>query len=748
VAIAWPYANGPFHIGHLAGAYLPGDIFARFQRARGREVLMVSGSDMHGTPVLVAAEREGSTAETVARRNDAINRKAFADLGVSFDLFTSTHTPLHERTVHEVFLTLLRNGYIDRRTEEYAYCPKHTRFLPDRYLTGECPYCGNPQARGDECDRCGRVLEPKQLKHPVCSLCRTPAEFRPSEHFFLKLERLESALGQFLADKDYWRPNVVAFTQNFRAQGLHATPITRDLDWGIPIPLDGYAGKCFYVWFEAVIGYLSASREWALRAGQPDSWRRFWDASEPVRAYYFVGKDNIYHHTIFWPSMLLGVGGYALPYDVPANEWLVIGGGKLSKSRSPGADVTIPSLLERYPADVIRFYAALLAPQNHDTEFQWEEFEQVSESILSNQWGNLVQRLLVFVRDKEGSVVPSPPPSWSAAGSPIGERLRAAHTAITRELEAVDLKEALELILVEIREGNKRFHDAKPWQADEATRRTSLYEGLWLVKAAATWLEPYLPHSSSEVYRMLGYPARSSPWDEATAPPTPGQKIGDVQPLFPRREPTRRPSAATPPSEPAPTASASSPPFDIRTALILSAAPHPSADRLYKLELDVGPLGHRTIVAGLRAHYTVEQLQGARILLLANLEPRTIRSVTSQGMLLATEAEGRVLLLHPPETARIGDAVVGGGEGSPVISIDALERTPLRVGAVVGVESGGTSRISLGDREVVVAGEWRIGERLVLRLFPSESRPAEVIRFGPGSPAFADPNVPPGSGVR
>jgi methionyl-tRNA synthetase len=749
IAVAWPYANGPFHLGHVAGCYLPADIFARFQRLRGREVLMVSGSDMHGTPVLVAAEKQGVTTEALASRIDALDRETFRALGISYDVYTSTHTPLHERTVHEVFLTLLRNGYIDRRTEEYPYCPKHARFLPDRYVTGECPHCGNPSARGDECDNCGRVLEAKELKRPSCSLCGTPAEFRPSEHFYLRIDRLSEPLEHFLSDKAYWRPNVLAFTQNFRAGGLHPTPITRDLEWGVPIPLDGYAGKCFYVWFEAVIGYLSASREWALRRGTPEAWHRFWDPSEPVRAYYFVGKDNIYHHTIFWPAMLLGAGGLTLPYDVPANEWLVLGGGKLSKSRSPEEDVSIPAMLERYPADVIRFYAALLAPQNHDTEFQWEEFRQVTETVLSNQWGNLVQRLLVFLRDREGGVIPQPPPEWSPERSPVGERLRATHAAVTRELDAVHLKEALELILAEVRETNKRFHDAKPWQADPGSRRIALYETAWVVQCAAAWLLPYLPTSSAGVFRMMGYEAPPRAWDEAPNPPPVGQRLREVRPLFPRPEspagsgrPETRPRAETPPEggDPAP--------LEIRVARIVNVEPHPSADRLYRLEVDVGPLGTRTIVAGLRAHFTPDQLRGARILLLANLEPRTIRSVTSHGMLLAADAGSRVVLLRPPEDARPGDAVTGIDAPSPTVSIDVLESTPLRVGEVMGPAENERSRVSLGDREVVVPGRWPEGERIVLRVRAKDGSVLDVLRFGPGRAATADRETPAGAKVR
>lgn len=752
IGIAWPYANGPFHLGHLAGAYLPGDIFARYHRLAGAEVLMVSGSDMHGTPVLVRAEKEGRSAREVAEQFDEVNRAAFRALGVSFDLFTSTHTPVHERTVQEVFLALLRGGYVDRRTEEYAYCPKHARFLPDRYVNGECPNCGNPGARGDECDRCGRILQPRELLHPVCALDGTPAEFRPSEHFFLRLDKLAPAVEHYLADKDRWRDNVLAFTRNFQKGGLRPTPITRDLDWGVPIPLDGYPTKVFYVWFEAVIGYLSAAREWALRTGQPDAWHRFWDPAAPVRAYYFVGKDNIYYHTIFWPAMLLGVGDLQLPYDVPANEWLVLDGGKLSKSRSPSEEVSLPALLERYPPDVIRFYAALLAPERHDTEFQWSEFRQVTEQVLANQWGNLVQRLLVFVRDQYGGKVPS----GAAVSAEFRTSLLAAHERIARAYEAVRLKEALEIALEEVRAANRRFHEAKPWASAEPERLRAVAEGLAFVKAAAVWLAPVLPHSADSVFRMLGYAHGPAPgtWGAALEPPPEGQKLGEVKPLYPNPALERTPRvepAGTP--APAPTGAGTGGvdrpvPLEIRAGEVLSVAPHPSADRLYQLEVDLGEHGQRTVVAGLRPYLQPSALQGQRVLLLANLKPRTIRSVTSHGMLLAAEAGDSVALLHPPASVPTGRGAGGLEAPARPISIEEFEQQPLRVGTVIAAAGEAATEVNLGERTVTVRGAWSPGTMLIVRTGGSSDGLLDVIEFGPGAAATVGAGAIPGAKVR
>ncbi len=756
IGVSWPYANGPQHIGHLASTYVPADQFARFHRLRGDEVLMVSGSDMHGTPILVAAEKEGSTPEEVSRRFHEVNRAGLERLGISFDLFTTTHTVLHERTAGEVFLALLEKGYVRRRTETLPYCPKHLRFLPDRYVEGTCPHCGYEHARGDECDHCGRPLDPKQLGSPRCALDGTPAEFRPSEHFYLELDRLQPLLTQFLADVGpHWRPGVLAVAESFLAEGLHPTSITRDLDWGVPIPLDGYAAKRLYVWFEAVIGYLSASKEWAIRAGRPDAWRRFWDPGEPVRPYYFVGKDNKFHHTIVWPAMLLGVGGLHLPYDVPANEWLTLGLEKLSKSRSRAEDAFLPSLLERYPPDVIRFYSVLLAPENHDTELNWAEFEKVRDEHLANQYGNLVQRALVFVRDRYDGRIPSPPGAWRPdAPDGLGARLKSAHERITTAYEAVRLKEALSLTLEEVREGNRRFQEARPWDLEGTERDRVVYETLWRIKALATWLTPVLPFSSAEVFRMLGFseaPGRGD-WDRALESPPPGQTLGSIQPLFPK--------ASEPPPAPAPSAPGSAavmvpsvpaeawPPLAIRVGRIRSATDHPSADKLYVLEVDAGDPRPRTIVAGLRSSYRTEELVGRSVVFLSNLAPRTIRRITSQGMVLAADDGERAVLLEPPEGVPPGSFVEGRTEADREISYDEFARTPLALGRVRSAEADGRTLVEVGGQAVSVEGSWAEGSTVVVRRGGPDDASGTVLAFGPDQAIRSSKILPSGTKVR
>ena len=748
VAVAWPYANGPFHLGHLAGAYLPGDIFARFHRLRGDEVLMVSGSDMHGTPTLVRAEQEGTTPAAVAERYHTVNREAFERLGFTFDLFTTTHTPVHERTVQRLFLALLEHGFVRRRTEEAPYCPKHRRFLPDRYLVGTCPSCGFESARGDECDRCGRPLEARTLGNARCSLCSTPAERRPTEHFYLELDHLAPRLQAYIAAQTHWRPSTLHVAESFLADGLHPTPITRDLEWGVPLPLDGYPTKRFYVWFDALIGYLSASEEWAIRSGRPDAWHRYWDEREPVRAYYFVGKDNKFHHTIIWPAVLLGVGGLKMPFDVPANEWLRVEGEKISKSRTGGPDPFVPSLLARYPPDVIRFYAALLAPQNHDTELDWAEFDQVRDEVLANQYGNLVQRTLVFARDRFGGRVPTPPDGWAPdLTKGTGARLAAAHREITASLEAVRLKEALDRTLEEVREANRWFHDAQPWGLAEPGRSRVVYEALWRLRALATWLAPVLPFSSSEVFRMLGFadPPGARDWDRALEPVPPGQSLGEVQPLFPKPEERR---SVPVPSGPAGPAGEAPVPLTLIAGKVLAVRPHPNADRLYVMDLDLGERGRRTVVAGLKTSYPPEALQGRPVVLLANLAPRPLRGVTSEGMVLAAEAGERAVLLAPPEGVPPGTLADGSDPNARVVAYEEFASVSLVVGRTSGPTRDGSTPADVGGTPVRVVGEWPLGTVGVVRRDRPESTVGVFLSFGPQRAARPSEETPAGSKVR
>ena len=404
IGVAWPYANGPLHLGHLAGCYLAADIFARFNRLIGNDVLMVSGSDSHGTPITIRADQENVNPKEIADRFHAQFLNTWAQLGITFDLFTTTQTENHQQAVHEIFKVLLDRGYIYPATMELAHCSGCARFLPDRYVEGTCPHCSQERARGDQCDLCGRTLDPKDLVTPHCAICGVAPTFQNSEHFFLKLSEFEQPLLKWANQQGHWRANVVNFTRSFLESGLKDRAITRDLSWGVTVPLDGYNDKRIYVWFEAVIGYLSAAIEWAKNSGNPDSWKDFWLDPE-TKSYYFIGKDNIPFHSIIWPAIIMAYGhDLNLPYDVPANEFLSLENRKFSTSQNWA--VWLPDYLEAYDPDPLRYLMSINMPENGDADFSWAEFVRKNNDELVATYGNLVNRVLSFTYRNFSQVVP------------------------------------------------------------------------------------------------------------------------------------------------------------------------------------------------------------------------------------------------------------------------------------------------------------------------------------------------------
>jgi methionyl-tRNA synthetase len=528
IGVAWPYANGPFHVGHIAGAYLPADIFARYQRLKGNNVLMVSGSDCHGTPITLAAEKEGVTPQEVIRRYHPTFLRTFQALGITFDLFTQTYTDNHYAVTTDFFLTLQRHGYIYRETMIGSYSETLGRFLPDRFVEGTCPHCGFPRARGDQCDNCGKLLDPQQLIAPRATLDGAPVTFRDTEHFFLDLAKLEPQLRAWLdsVDRSYWRPNTVQFTQNWLREGLRGRAITRDLEWGVPVPTDdpAFRDKRIYVWFDAVIGYVSASVEWAQRAGRPDAWREWWalrpDGSAPAKLYQFIGKDNIPFHTIIWPAMLLGYGGLTLPYDVPANEFMNLEGDKISTSRNWA--IWMPDVETRYQPDQLRYYLAANAPEGRDTNWSWAEFVRRNNDELVATWGNLANRVLNIAHRTFGAV---PAPGDLLPGDrALLAAAEEAFTAVGGLLDAVKLKQGLQEVLVLAQRANQYISEQEPWKlvkTDPERAATVIFVGLRVVDSLKTLFLPFLPHSSQELHRLLGYAdeiAAQPVIDEATAP--------------------------------------------------------------------------------------------------------------------------------------------------------------------------------------------------------------------------------------
>jgi len=505
VGVAWPYANSPLHLGHLAGAYLPPDIFARYHRFRGNKVLMVSGSDTHGTPITVTAEQQGISPKEVVDRYHKSFLESFQGLGLTFDLFTHTNTENHWRVTTDIFLRLRENGYIYQERMKALYCTECGRFLPDRYVEGECPFCHFGDARGDQCDQCGKPLDALELLAPRCKFCGHQPEVRETEHFFLDLAAFNERLKEYIADKTHWRSNVLNFTLNLLREGLRGRAITRDIDWGIPVPLPGYDDKRIYVWFDAVIGYWSASVEWAQHQGTPDAWHEWWDEDKPCRMYNFIGKDNIFFHTLIWPAMLMGYGGRQLPYDVPANEYLTLEGRKISSSRNWA--VWAPDYLSRHDPDPLRYYLTVHAPESADADFSWAEYVDRNNNELVGTWGNLAHRMLTFAYRNFHQRVPAPGELEDADREIIAE-VEGAFEPVGADVDACRFRAALGRVMGVARAANRYLDTAAPWlqlKSDRQRAETATYVALRVIDSLKMLFAPFIPFSSQRLHTYLGY---------------------------------------------------------------------------------------------------------------------------------------------------------------------------------------------------------------------------------------------------
>jgi len=515
-AVAWPYANGPRHIGHVSGFGVPSDVFSRYQRMAGNRVLMVSGTDEHGTPITVQADKEGVPPRELA---DKYNRVVAADLqglGLSYDLFTRTVTTNHYDVVQQMFLALHRNGYLVPKTTMGAISPSTGRTLPDRYIEGTCPICGFDGARGDQCDNCGNQLDPTDLINPRSRINGETPSFVESEHYFLDLPAFASALGEWLSAKDDWRPNVLKFSLNL-LDDLRPRAITRDLDWGVPVPLDGWRdnpAKKIYVWFDAVIGYLSASVEWAKRSGDPDAWQQWW-TDPAAQAYYFMGKDNITFHSQIWPAILLGHNGAGerggspgpfgelnLPTEVVSSEHLRMSGAKLSTSRSNV--IYVNDFLREYGPDTLRYFISVAGPESQDADFTWEEFVRRVNFELANEWGNLVNRSVSMAHKNVGAL--PAPRSPRDADHELLALSAAAFGTVGESLSRSRFKAAISEAMRVVGAANKYISDQEPWKLkDDPDRRdTVLHTALQVVSDANTLLTPFLPHAAQKVHEALG----------------------------------------------------------------------------------------------------------------------------------------------------------------------------------------------------------------------------------------------------
>jgi methionyl-tRNA synthetase len=514
VSVAWPYANCDLHVGHLAGAYLPADIFARYHRLKGNRVLMVSGSDSHGTPITIEADKLGETPRQLFERYHLRFLETLQAIGISFDLFTHTDTENHHRIAQEFFTTLLKRECLYRERQRQLYSESEKRFLPDRYVEGTCPVCGYERARGDQCEQCSSVLDATELIHPRSKTDGSTPVIRETEHFFLDLPAFSQRLLPYIeAHAADWRPNVVNFTRNFIEAGLKGRPVTRDIEWGIPVPIPGWEGKCLYVWFEAVMGYFTASVEWANNTGQPEAWKDWWYDPQ-ARIYNFIGKDNIPFHTIIWPAELLGVDGIYqtdatrhinLPYDVPANEFMNIEGAKFSKSRKWA--IWLPDILSRFDPDPIRFYVTSVMPESRDTDYSWTDFVRRNNDELVATWGNLANRVLSFAYRHWDGQVPAPG-ELRPMDIELLQQVENGFDAVGTLLEGVRLREALAEALALARAVNG-YLDRAPWfgviKQDKAAAATTVYTALRAIDSLKILLSPFLPFTSERLHQMLGY---------------------------------------------------------------------------------------------------------------------------------------------------------------------------------------------------------------------------------------------------
>lgn len=516
-AVAWPYANGPRHIGHVSGFGVPSDVFSRYMRMAGHDVLMVSGSDEHGTAIQVKADAEGLTPRQTADKYHAQIVNDLLGLGLSYDLYTRTTTHNHYAVVQEMFTALYENGYIFAKTQMGAISPSTGRTLPDRFIEGTCPICGYDNARGDQCDECGNQLDPADLINPVSKINGETPNFVETEHMFLDLPKLAPALAQWLDSREDWRPNVLKFSHNLLKE-IHERAITRDLDWGVPVPLDGWRDapmKRIYVWFDAVIGYLSASVEWAKRSGDPEAWRTWWNNPE-ARSYYFMGKDNIVFHSVIWPSILLGadgrgteggsiapaLGDLQMPTEVVSSEFMTMKGSKVSSSR--GASIFVGQFIEEFGPDALRYYIAVAGPENQDTDFTWDEFVRRTNFELANEWGNLVNRSISMAFKNNGAI---PAANYlTDEDKALLEASAGAFETVGEHIAARRFKAGITEAMRIVGLANKYVSDMEPWKLkdDTARRDTVLHVTLQVVSDCNTLLTPYLPHAAQKIFAALG----------------------------------------------------------------------------------------------------------------------------------------------------------------------------------------------------------------------------------------------------
>jgi methionyl-tRNA synthetase len=677
VTSALPYANGPIHIGHLAGVYVPADIYVRYLRSRGEEVLFIGGSDEHGVPITIKARQQGITPQQVVDRYHGIIKDSFEKFGISFDIYSRTSHPIHHETASEFFTTLYNKGEFIEKTSLQYFDEEHQTFLADRYITGTCPRCGNERAYGDQCESCGTSLSPDDLINPKSALSGAVPVKKETKHWFLPLDKYQRWLNQWIIEghKDDWKTNVYGQCKSWLDTGLQPRAVTRDLDWGVKVPLPGTEGKVLYVWFDAPIGYISATREWSEKTGK--DWKTWWK-DQDTRLLHFIGKDNIVFHCIIFPSMLKEEGTYILPDNVPAFEFMNLEGDKISTSRNWA--VWLHEYLEDFPGkqDVLRYVLTTNAPETKDNDFTWKDFQARNNSELLAIFGNFVNRTVILTHKYfEGKVPPRGPLSDSDRAAL--DEIATFPGRIGGSLESFRFREALSEMMNLARLGNKYLTDAEPWKViktDEERVKTILNISLEICANLAILCEPFLPNTAANLSSMMNLPLRK--WASAGNPELlePGHQLGPAKYLFEKIEDDviekqvhkllatkQQNEAAANDTKPAlkPVKETVSyddfSKLDIRVCTIEEAVKVERADKLLKLTVNTG-LDRRTIVSGIALYYKPEDLIGKQFCFILNLAPRKLRGIESQGMILSGEnPDGSLCLIAPQQAMENGSEV-------------------------------------------------------------------------------------------
>ena len=667
VTAALPYANGPVHIGHLAGVYVPADIYVRYLRLKGEDVKFIGGSDEHGVPITIKAKKEGVTPQDICDRYHNIIKKSFEDLGISFDIYSRTTSKIHERTASEFFKTLYDKGEFIEKTSKHLYDEQAHQFLADRYVTGTCPHCGYEHAYGDQCESCGTSLNGTDLINPRSAITGNVPVLKETTHWYMPLDKWEPALRKWiLEDHKEWKPNVYGQCKSWLDEHLQPRAVTRDLDWGIPVPIEGVTGKVLYVWFDAPIGYISNTKELL-----PNDWQKYWK-SKDSRIIHFIGKDNIVFHCIIFPAMLMAEGSYQLPENVPANEFLNLEGEKISTSRNWA--IWLNEYLEEFPGkqDVLRYVLTANAPETKDNDFTWKDFQQRNNSELVAIYGNFVNRALVLTKKYFDSVVPAAHELTDYDRHTI-EEFKNVKETLGDNIEHFHFREALKDAMNLARIGNKYLADTEPWKlakTDMARVETIMNIALQVCANLAIAFEPFLPFSSQKLRHMLGMP--ETDWNVlgsvdilqpghqvAQQPQLLFEKIDDdvIDAQLKKRERIKQQNIIanfTPRAIAGPCTPDDFMKLDIRVGTVLECSKVKKADKLLAFKIDDG-LGGRTIVSGIAKYYQPQDLVGKQVCFIANFPPRTFKGIQSQGMILSAEdAGGRLVVIGPTGPVKPG----------------------------------------------------------------------------------------------